>query len=133
MEYKKEKFGLEASFTIEAAVVMPVVIISLAGIILFGYKLHDIVTANITANETAELYGHFLQKDDAGELYEYGNKRLAGLFSGRKYEINIEEKENGSIVTIDGKEGRRIYEDAGFSPQKFMRKITALKEVINDD
>lgn len=112
---------------------MPVIIVSLAGMILFGYKLHDIVTANITANETAELYGHLLQKDDAEDVHEYGNKRLSGLFSGRKYEINIEDTGDGSTVTLSGGEEKRIYEDSGFSPQKFMRKITALEEAINDD
>ena len=132
MEYKRGNF-LRASFTIEAAVVMPVIIVSLAGMILFGYKLHDIVTANITANETAELYGHLLQKDDAEDVHEYGNKRLSGLFSGRKYEINIEDTGDGSTVTLSGGEEKRIYEDSGFSPQKFMRKITALEEAINDD
>lgn len=124
---------LKASFTVEAAVVMPVIIISLVGIILFGYKLHDIVTANITANEMAELYGHSTGNDNAERIYEYGNTRLSGLFSGRKYEIEIDKSGDGSIVTVKGSEGRRTFEDAGFQPQKFMRKMTILEEVIDNE
>lgn len=134
MECKSEsKYHLRAGFTVEAAVVMPVAIIAIAGMILFGYKLHDIVTANITANEAAELYSHLPEGGTAEAIYEYGNTRLSSLFSGRRYEISIDAAREGSVVTVSGEEGIRTYEDSGFAPQSFMRKMTLLEKAAENE
>ena len=112
---------------------MPIVFISIIGMILFSYKLHDIVTANITANEAAEIYGHMPEGWDPSEAESYGNRRLDGLFSGKKYIINIESTGDGSRTSVAGEEGTRIYEDAGYFPQRFMRRMTVIEEIASDE
>ena len=124
---------LDAVFSIEAAVVMPTVIIALVGMILFSYKLHDIVTADLTANEAAEIYGHMLDDSDTDTAGRYGAKRMDGLFSGRKYQLSLEKYKEGSVVSISGEEGVRTYEDKGFSPHTFMRKLTVLEEIADNE
>lgn len=124
---------LDAGFSIEAAVVMPTVIIALVGMILFSYKLHDIVTADLAANEAAEIYGHMLDDSDTDTAERYGAKRMDGLFSGREYQLSLEKYKDGSVVSISGEEGVRTYEDKGFSPHTFMRKLTVLEEIADNE
>ena len=63
--------------TIEASLVMPIVLISIAAMIVAGFKLHDIVIGNMTANEAAELYNHLPEEAmDAATIESYGEARL---------------------------------------------------------
>lgn len=128
----KQDDRLSASFTIEASVIMPVILTALVGMILFSYKLHDIVTANITANEAAEIYSHLPYDDGTDEVTEYGSRRLGSLFSGRKYSVSVEQNKDGSRISVSGDEGTRVYEDNGYMPQKFMRRVTVIEEIADN-
>jgi len=120
-----KEIKLRGSMTIEASLVMPVVLISIVAMIVAGFKLHDIVIGNMTANEAAELYNHLPEEAmDAAAIESYGEARLANTLSGMGYSINIEEYKEGSRVRLSTEKDERVYEDAGSRPEKLMRKLT---------
>ena len=122
---------LPASYTVEAALVMPVVLLSVVLVIGAGFTLHDIVLGNLTANETAELYGHLPEDGDTQAIESYGNTRLSALLSGLGCSLEIEEFRDGSRAVLSFEDGSREYEDGGSRPEKLMRRLTlldALKE-----
>ena len=121
----------DASYTIEAAAVMPLVLLILASMIACGFAMHDTVVTNFTVNEVAELYGHLPEGSDMEELSEYGNERLTALLSDTEYTINIESYKDGSKTTVTGDGTSRYHTDSGFHPETLMRKITVIEEVMN--
>lgn len=116
---------LNASMTIEAAFVVPVSLIAILAVTMFGFKLHDIVIGNMTANEAAELY-NYLPRDsmDADVIEQYGEDRLENVLSDMSYSIDIEEKGDGSRVNLISDGRKRVYEAAWTRPENLMRKLT---------
>lgn len=127
-----EGFWSKASFTIEAAAVMPIVLMVLVAMILAGYKVHDIFFSNLSANEAVEIYGHLSEEgsESIDAVTEDENKRLGLLFSGRKYSLTMEEYLDGSSATITGEGESRTYEDGGFEPEKIIRAVTVIEEIV---
>ena len=127
-----KEIRLIGSMTIEASLIMPVVFISIVAMIAAGFKLHDIVIGNMTANEAAELYNHLPEEAmDAAAIESYGEARLAKTLSGMGYSVNIEEYKEGSRVRVSTEKDERVYEDAGSRPEKLMRKLTLI-DVLAD-
>ncbi len=123
---------LAAVMTIEAAVIVPTAVIAILSMTVFGFKLHDIVIGNMTANEAAELYNHLPEEaKDAGSIESYGETRLGAVLSDMNYTLDIEDYKEGSRVRLSSGEDERIYEDAGSRPEKLMRKLT-LTDVLKD-
>ncbi len=118
---------LDASMTVEAAFVVPISLIAIVAVTLAGFKLHDIVIGNMTANEAAELYNH-LPEDmkEATYIESYSESRLEAVLSGMGYSLDIEEYRDGSRVHLGTADGERVYEDAGSRPEKLMRKLTLI-------
>ena len=131
MKWKSISFhGLRASFTVEASLVMPVILFSIVFLIMAGFELHDIVLGNLVANEAAELYGHLPGEKDEVLLEDYGNQRLGAVLSQIRYSLELEQYKDGSRVRLDFGEGTRVYEDEGSRPEKLMRKLTLVEELI---
>ena len=120
-----------ASFTIEAALIMPIVLFVLASMIALGFALHDTALSNFTANEASELFSHLPEDEDTDTITVYSNERLEAILSGAELEISIEEYKDGSISTIKGAGRDRSFTDNGFRPESFMRKITVIEEVMD--
>lgn len=128
-------FFLKASFTIEAAAVMPIVLSALVSMILAGYRMHDILYANISANQAVEIYGHLPEGSrDIDTVSAEENSRLDLLFSGREYTLSMQENgENGASATITADGESRTYEDNGFRPEKTIRAITIIEEIASNE
>ncbi len=124
---------LKGSFTIEAAIVMPIVFIVIVEMIKADIRLHDIAVGNFAANEAAEIYGIRDGRMTADEVEEYENERLNGLFSGEEYVISITENGDGSSVSIKGENMLRTYTDKGYRPENWMRKLTILEEALDSE
>ncbi len=123
---------LTASMTVEASIVVPISLIAIAGMISFGFKLHDYVIGNMTANEAAELYNHLPEdKKEAADIERYGDARLQAVLSGMGYSIEIEDYKDGSRVQLSSENGEREYEDGGSRPEKLMRRLT-LADALTD-
>lgn len=126
IKHKMQENDFTASFTIEAALVMPVVLFSVLLLITAGFELHDIVLGNLTVNEAAELYGHLPENGDRERIEQYGNERLKSVLSDIGYTMTIEEYRDGSRVELEFADGAREFEDGGSRPEKMMRSLTLL-------
>ena len=130
--YRNQIPDLAASFTIEAALVMPVVLFSVLLLIMAAFELHDIVIGNLTVNEAAELYGHLPENGDRERIEQYGNERLKTVLSDIGYTMKIEEYRDGSRVELEFADGQREFEDSGSRPEKMMRAMTLLDAFTED-
>ena len=126
---KFRKTRLRASYTIEAALVMPIALMAIVLMIGAGFELHDIVLGNLTANEAAELYGHLPENGDGQTIENYGAERLRSVLSDMEYSLNIEAYREGSRVELSDGTDTREYEDPGSRPEKLMRQLTLLDAV----
>lgn len=124
---RKSDLRLKASMTIEASVIVPISLMAIVSMIVLGFKMHDIVIGNMTANEAAELYNHLPEdRKQAGDIESYGETRLQAVLSNMGYTLDIEEYKEGSRVRLGTGDGERIYEDGGSRPEKLMRKLTLI-------
>ena len=82
MKNQDNKYTLPASLTVEAAYIVPIALISITAVIVFGFKLHDTVVGNMTANEAAELYNYMPEdKADEAAVSQDGEARLKAVRS----------------------------------------------------
>lgn len=124
---RKSDIRLKASMTIEASVVVPISLMAIVSMTVLGFKMHDIVIGNMTANEAAELYNHLPEdRKQSEDIENYGETRLQAVLSGMGYTLDIEEYKEGSRVRLGTDDGERIYEDGGSRPEKLMRKLTLI-------
>lgn len=72
------KKSLEASYTVEAAFILPLVFALLYGIIFLGFYLHDHIAFEQIAWESAFYGAGQTQKPSEAEIEEYLRERLAG-------------------------------------------------------
>lgn len=129
---KNRKRYAAAGFTVEAALVMPVVLFCVVSMIIYGFELHDIVVCNSAANEAAELMSHMSDAQGRDGIEEYINRKTGKLQAG-EYKISVDEYKDGSRVSVFSDRGDREYEDEGMIPEKFMRKLTVLEMIFNEE
>ena len=127
-----KKLVLRASFTVEAAIVMPIVFITIALLIRADIRLHDMAVGGLAANEVAEIYEKRTEEMDAEYVEEYENERLRGLFSEKGYRLKLEEDGEGSCVTVSIGDAELKYTGNAYRPEKLMRKLTIIEEVADD-
>lgn len=127
-----KKRVLKASFTVEAAIVMPIVFITIATLIRADIRLHDMAVGSLAANEAAEIYEKMTEDMDAEYVEEYENERLGSLFSGNGYSLDLEENGEGSSVTVFVGDTELKYTGNAYRPEKLMRKLTIIEEVADD-
>lgn len=133
---RKRNDVTKASFTIEASFVVPITLFVLVAMILAGYKVHDIFFTNLSANEASEIYSHLPTDgaEDAQSVSESENDKLKLLFSEKKYTLSLEgDEEGGSVSTITGDGEERTYELKAFRPEKTLRTVTIVEEIISDE
>ena len=128
-EVKKK---LPASMTVEAALVMPIVLAALIAVMGFDMKMHDLVIGNMVTNEVTERFGHLPEERETTELEEYAEQRLRNTISGMGYGFSLEEYKNGSRAVLQGPENSRVLEDPGFRPEQTMRKITIIEGIMTE-
>ena len=119
---------LPGSMTVEASLVMPVVLLALAAMISFSWKIHDIVLENSTVNEAVELSGHLMDADNE-RIERYAGERLLATLRNEAGTVTIEKYRDGSRAVLHTAGGSRRLDDGGFRPEKVMRAIT-LTEVL---
>ena len=56
---------VKASLTVEAAMVMPIILLTIAGIIVGGFRLHHIVFGKISDNVVREIESHLPDREAA--------------------------------------------------------------------
>lgn len=123
-----KKKGMEGSYTLEAAIVVSVVILSLWTMIHRAYQLHDQVTGNMILHEAVELSVHG-EEPDFSERARSGSEALDGLFTFHGSDMELKQKGD----TIEGRascgEWSRQIIIKDYCPQGFLRKVTLLEEL----
>ena len=129
----RNNLELRASFTIEAAVVMGVLLMSVAMLIQYGYTEHDKVIGSMILEEMLIRARRDSERNYSEQYYEdigeqKGNSRL--WFDEYKIEISI-----GKSVIV-GKASSEVWkkeiEMDLFQPGDFLRKKELLQEIWNN-
>lgn len=128
---KKER-RLEASFTVEAALVLALVFMVMGMAIKEAYTIHDEITGSMILEEALERasYNRDEKKEDTyftGQAEEQGNPRLwLGEYSARlKRKIGkISGYASAGAWTLEIERG-------AFHPELFLRRTAALTEMGN--
>lgn len=127
----------KASYTVEAAMVFPILFAALVFLLFLTYYAHDIVVQKAICYETAleALYGGSVEdsgtvrciRPSVEELSDYANKRLlAGIISGseRTVIMNLTKKEKQ--VRIEGRKvSEAVCEERDTSD--FIRKVRRIR------
>ena len=127
-----KKRGLSGSYTVEAAVVMTVVVMSVWTMIRAACGLHDRVTSGMILHEMVELWAHEEQLD-LGQAEALGGEALKHLFLSKGDSISLEEKRESVGGSLSGKEQGFQIQMSRFKPQDFLRKMTLLEELGQKD
>lgn len=132
-ETKRKQHNTEgrarASLSVEAAYIMSFVLLCLALLIRYGFRLHDQVVGDAVVNEGIEVLGH-MQGPDVSEIAERGGRRMQSALSGKGFEIRFSEYRNGFSGTGGGSRRQIIMTDKGFRPEQVLRQITLLEECL---
>ena len=127
-EYGKRRY--DGSITVEASLVLSVVLLSLASMIRYAYTVHDTVTGSMILEETIERAQKNVDDEKTVEMFEKegsaaGNPRL---YLGT-YKIRLKE----GLVAMQGDASAGDWslhmERAEFHPETFLRQQDALKKI----
>lgn len=126
--FLEDKKRFDASFTIEAMLVLSIVFFTLASMLQKAYVVHDQVTGTMILEETVERIRYGREEKNAEILKEgerLGNPRL---WLGR-YELQIEgNKDKIEGRASAGKWSKEI-EMKKFWPEQLIRRYRALMEI----
>ena len=124
---------LNANLTIEAAVIVPLILMIAAVVISILFYYHDKNVLLGTAHETA-AYGAGLRKTDEDALENYFSSRIKGkllLFSSLENEIKVEEEKVTFIC--HAKKGELSLQVAcsvqRTEPEDYIRSIRKMKKI----
>ena len=123
-----KKKGMEGSYTLEAAIVVSVVILSLWTMIHRAYQLHDQVTGNMILHEAVELSVHG-EEPDFSERARSGSEALDGLFTFHGSAMELKQKGDNIEGRASCGEWSRQIIIKDYCPQGFLRKVTLLEEL----
>lgn len=119
-----------AGITIEASVILSVVLLSLAAFIRYAYTVHDMVTGSMILEETLERARNNVNEEKTTDSFEQegsqaGNPRL----SLGAYEIRL----NLGTMTAEGDASAGDWsihmERADIQPEEFLRQQDALRKI----
>lgn len=98
------KKGLEASYTVEAAFILPIVFALLYGLLFLGFYLHDRAVLEQCAWESAFYGAGQLENPSETEIDSYLRKQLkGGLLVSWIKEVEITQREKEVEVRLSGK------------------------------
>ena len=120
----KEK-RLKCSLTVEASLVMPIVLITVGMLIIVSMSLYDKVLSRSVLIETVELYSH--KYDDSDYL---GNEtRLQNCMLSPGGRITIDEDKISKRIAGESyiKDYSFRFSRSGVRPEKLMRAVTLTK------
>lgn len=127
-----KRAGPEGSYTVEAAMVMTVVLLSVWTMIRGAYRLHDQVTGGMILHEMIELSAHESQLDQ-DQIEAMGNRTLGHLFVLKSTGMILEQE--GGMVSgrLFGSGQNLQIQTKRFRPQDFLREMTILEELREEN
>lgn len=130
------KGRLRASYTVEAAIVMAILLWAVSFSIQEAYRLRDEVTGAMALGEAVERLRHN-ESDEVGKAAEWAVRRAGTPFSWKEYEFRLEMSGTpftGKRVHALGKGGRWSLEieENVFDPENFLRLISLREQEETD-
>ena len=115
--------------TVEASIVMSVVILSLASLIRYAYTVHDTVTGSMILEETIERVRNNVDKKKTPDVFAAEGTRMGNprLFLG-EYMIGLKTGITGDASAGDW---HLSMERTDFQPATFLRKQDAAKKIMD--
>lgn len=107
---------LAGSYTVEATLVMSIVLFTMAAFIRFGYQQCRQATGTMRLHEMVEIMRH----------QEKGEEQRS--INASAYQIYAEKKGSQVKGTIQGDGWKLTIENRVFEPEEFIRKLTLLPE-----
>ena len=116
-----------ASITVEASMVLSVVLLSMAAFIRYAYTVHDMVTGSMILEETLERARNNVDEKKKTDSFEQegslmGNPRL---YLGT-YEIHLKV---GALTDASAGDWSLHMERADIHPETFLRQQDALRKI----
>lgn len=115
---------LKASYTIEAAYVMAVVLLSLAAMILAAYQIHDETAGAMAVQQAVEKLTHLEEEDRERDI------PVRNVYLKDAYDIWIE----ADAINITGKGTGRSWKleitTKKYDPERFLRLVSMAEEGI---
>lgn len=123
------KRKLRASYTVEAAIVMAIVLWSLLVSMQAAYKLHDRVVGAMAVSEASQRLRHIEKEKD--EAQSWAVRRAGKPFSWGGYQFSVKLSGNpitGRRVKSSGKAGdwELELEMGVFNPEDFLRRLSLI-------
>lgn len=127
---KNQKY--DGSMTVEASIVMSVVILSLASLIRYAYTVHDTVTGSMILEETIERVRNNVDKKKTPDMFEAEGTRMGNprLFLG-EYTIGLKTGITGITGDASAGDWHLSMERTDFQPATFLRKQDAAKKIMD--
>lgn len=122
-ERGQEKRRLTGSYTVEAAMVMPIVLLVILQIIKGAFFLHDQVRGAMVLQESIEQIRRGEWDDELAEIQQQGNKKSAPLFYLSDYKIELERLGPVYGGTATSKLWKKEITIRGFHPEEFLRLV----------
>ncbi len=119
-----------ASITVEASIILSVVLLSLAAFIRYAYTVHDTVTGSMILEETLERARNNVNEKKTIDSFEQEGSQMGNprLYLGA-YEIHL----NLGALTAEGDAAAGDWslhiERADIHPETFLRQQDALKKI----
>lgn len=108
--------GLAGSYTVETAVLMTIVLLSMAGLVQSTYRQCRKATGTMRTHQMVEVLRH--REEESGSV----------SIEGIPYEIKVEKKESDITGIVEGDGWSRSIKDTVFEPEAFMRMLTLIEE-----
>ena len=125
--------GLRASFTIEAAIVMGVLLMSLSMLIQYAYTEHDKVIGAMILEETLIRARRDSKREDAEQYYEsIGEQMGTSQLWFDEYEMEISIGTTGITGKAVSDDWKKEIELDLFRPSDFLRKKEMLQGIWNN-
>lgn len=129
---KTEGSGLRGSLTVEAACVMAMVLLAVGIMIQEAGRIHDETAGAMNLHEAVEKARHERYMDIKDiEAGAEENMRLCMSFPS--YNIALSRRFNRTGGNARGGRWHREIEGKEFRPETFLRKITLIESLVNED
>lgn len=121
----------QASFTIEAAWIMAIVLTVCATVIRESGRMHDETKTAMLLHETVEK-GRHEKGEELEELSEELEESVGLLLRFSSWDQSVREKNGRFTAEGEGGGWRYVIEMRRFRPESFLRSVTLLEELRED-
>lgn len=127
------KSELTASYTIEAAYVMTIVLLALSSLIQLAYQIRRETVSAIYLQQAVEKVRYGEEELRIEEVQQSLNDRTGGAGADQNWKLGIDKK--ASDITAHGQVGnwKLVMEDEVFDPENWIRMITLLEQKKEGD